>query len=63
MNTRKPRYSQNQNRLLSSNESMHNDLKIGESPNASTHNRGLTSKFYADEVDICDGAVKLIRIK
>ena len=63
MNTRKPRYSQNQNRLRSPNESMHNDLKIGESPNASTHISELTSKFYTAEVDICDGAVKLMRTK
>ena len=42
---------------------MHKNLKLGANPPRSTHANGLTSKFYTAEVDICDGAVKLIRTK
>lgn len=42
---------------------MHGDLRIGEVPPRSTHANGLTSKFYTEEHDVCDGAVKLIRTK
>ena len=45
------------------NEKMHEDLPIGSSPPRSTHANGLTSSFYTEEHDICDGAVKLIRTK
>ena len=45
------------------NEKMHGDLPLGSSPNRSTHANGLTSSFYTEEHDICDGAVKLIRTK
>ena len=45
------------------NEKMHGDLPLGDSPPRSTHANGLTSSFYTEEHDICDGAVKLIRTK
>lgn len=45
------------------NEKMHEDLPLGSSPPRSAHANGLTSKFYTEEHDICDGAVKLIRTK
>ena len=37
---------------------MHEDLNIGE-----LKQKGNFAKFYTDEHDICDGAVKLLRTK
>lgn len=49
--------------MSSKKQEMHENVKLGENPPRSTHANGLTSKFYTAEVDICDGAVKLIRTK
>ena len=42
------------------NEKMHEDLPLGSSPPRPSNNKVA---FHTTEVDICDGAVKLIRTK
>jgi hypothetical protein len=42
---------------------MYENLSHGANSPRSIHLNGLTNKFYTAEVDICDGAVKLIRTK
>ena len=41
---------------------LHEDLPFGSSPPRPSNNK-MTSKFYTDEHDICDGEVKLLRTK
>jgi len=56
-------YFQSRNKLLSSNENTHNNLRTDESNNTSTRIIEPISKFYTAEHYICNGSVKLIRTK
>ena len=46
----------------SEKSNLHEDLPFGSSPPRPSNNK-MTSKFYTDEHDICDGQVKLLRTK
>ena len=46
----------------SEKSNLHEDLPFGSSPLRPSVNK-MTSKFYTDEHDICDGEVKLLRTK
>ena len=46
----------------SEKSNLHEDLPFGSSPLRPSVNK-MTSKFYTEEHDICDGQVKLLRTK
>ena len=48
--------------LQSEKSNLHEDLPFGTSPPRPSVNK-MTSKFYTEEHDICDGEVKLLRTK
>lgn len=55
--------SPKKSKLRTPNEQMHEDLPLGESPPRSKHAQGLSSPFYTEEHDICDGQVKILRTR
>ena len=46
----------------SKKSNLHEDLQFGSYPSRPSVNK-MTSKFYTEEHDICDGLVKLLRTK
>ena len=46
----------------SKKSNLHEDLQFGSYPPRPSVNK-MTSKFYTEEHDICDGQVKLLRTK